>query len=395
MKIAIVANDFRAYFPPRIRYFGEFLKKHNSSLVVIELFRESICYQFSKDNFGDLPHYVLFEGRYHKVITMSEINLRLRQKLDEIQPDTIISDDVNFPAGAESLHWTRHNRKGHVIFTDSRTDTFKKNAIVMMVKKSLLRGIDAVLCPAPAWDESLMKLGFRQEEIFYGLNSSDNEFWSQPVTKVDFADLPKDYFLHVGRHITQKNLVQFSKAYKAYRNEGGRTPLVLVGEGYTHDDVLKEMAGVDSITFLSFQPREKLRQIYNGARALFLPSYKQETWGMVVNEAMCCGRPIAISEQCGSATTIVKEGVNGFIHSPDDIHAMTAIMKKIDMLSAEEWQRMSDASRNIIQDWGLERFAQGAWDACRYAAGHHHRNLNPIDLIIRSIWNGRIASDDL
>jgi len=395
MKVVICAIDFRAYFPPRIRYFGEYLKRQGNSLEVIELFSESVCYQFSKDTFGELPHHVLFQGRYDGKLSMSAINKKLITTLDEINPDAIISADVNFPAGAGCLQWTKKHKKGLVVFTNSRSDSFKKSALVNAVKRSLLRGVEAVLCPASPWDDSMKALGFKQEQIFYGLNTGDNDFWSIPATNEHFPELPPRYFLHVGRHITQKNLVQFCRAYKQYRAEGGTRPLVLVGDGYTHADVCNEINGMKDVFLLQFQPRERLREIYQSAYALFLPSYKQETWGMVVNEAMCGGCPIVISEQCGSATTIVKEEVNGYIHHPDDIGKMTELMHRMDFLTEADWKRMSDASRAIIKDWGLERFAQGAYDACIYAIAHVRHTWNPIDLLLRHIWKGRIVSDDL
>lgn len=44
---------------------------------------------------------------------------------------------------------------------------------------------------------------------------------------------------------------------------------------------------------------------------LVLPS-KSEPWGLVVNEAMVCGLPVIVSETCGCADDLVRDGVNGF-----------------------------------------------------------------------------------
>ena len=395
MKIVICSIDFRAYFPPRIKHFGDYLKQYDSTLEVIELFQESICYQFTQDSFGKIPHHVLFEGRYNSSISMKEINLKLREKLDKIRPDAIISGDVNLPCGAEILRWTRKNKKGMIIFTNSRKDTFPKNFLVTQVKKSLLRGVEAVLIPAPAWDESMKWLGFKQEQIFYGLNTADNSFWGEQVSNTDFPELPERYFLTLGRHVKMKNLPQFAQAYKDYRNRGGTYPLVMVGDGYTHDEIVAVLKDVPDVIFLPFQPKEKVRQIFRQARVLFLPSYKIETWGMVVNEAMAGGVPIAISNQCGASTTLVKEGENGFIYDPDDQARMIQIMFQMEKMSMEVWKKYSTRSVEIVQDWGVERFSSGSWEACKFAVANHKKSFNPFDWIIRLIWRGRIASDDL
>ena len=395
MKIVICSQSFRAYFPPRICYFGDFLKIHGSSLEVIELFEESICYQFSKDTFGKLPHHVLFDGRYHKGIAMRDINLKLRKKLDEIYPDVIICGDVNNPDGAEVLRWTRKNRKGMVIFSDSRKDTFIKNVLVMAIKRALLRGVEAAIIPAPAWDDSFEWLGFSREQLFYGLNTADNTFWGQKVFNEHFKQLPSKYYLTLGRQVAMKNLENFAIAYKRYRKTGGKMPLVMVGEGKCHDRIVTVLRGVDNVTFLPFQQRENVREIFTGACCLFLPSYKIETWGMVVNEAMAGGVPIAISNQCGASTTLVEQEKNGFIYEPDNVNMIVEIMHIFEKMPKEQWNKFSQASREIISHWGVERFAQGAWDACCYAADNHRKNHNPLDWFIWKLWRGRIATDDL
>ncbi len=395
MRVVIISYDFRAYFPPRIKHFGEFLRHRGDELHVVELFSESICYQFISDDFGHLPHHVLFQGRYDGKLAMAEVCRKIAAVLDEVNPDVVITSDVNFPSGAEVLRWTQRNRRGMVIYTDSMSHTFRKNVLVRLVKNALLRGVGAVLCPSSAWDESMKELGFAQERIFYGLNTADNAFWGAKVANTSFPELPKQYFLTLGRQVKMKNLQNFAYAYLRYCAEGGTMPLVMVGEGYCHQEITDILKDCSQVTFLPFQDREKVREIFVQARALFLPSYKIETWGMVVNEAMAAGVPVAVSNQCGCATTIVKPGENGFIFDPDDQHAMVKAMQSLEKMSSEEWQRFSDHSRRIIAGWGVERFSQGAYDACRYAAAHQRRLWNPMDYLIMRLWQGRIASDDL
>jgi len=395
MRIVIINNDFRAYFPPRIKRFGEFLRVRGDELHVVEIFSESICYEFIRDDFGDLPHFVLYQGRYDGTTPMREICGRIARKLDEIGPDVVISGDVNFPAGAAVLRWTKKNRRGMVVYTDSLKHTFRKNAVVRFIKKALLRGVGAVLCPAPAWDESMQELGFSKERIFYGLNTADNIYWGDKVGNESFTDLPGQYFLTLGRQVKMKNLQNFAKAYLRYRSAGGEVPLVMVGDGYCHSEITEILGGCDHVTFLPFQSREKVREIFVRARALFLPSYKIETWGMVVSEAMAGGTPVAVSNQCGCASTIVQETKNGFLYDPDSQEAMIDAMQQIEMMSQSEWQSYSDQSRSIIGDWGIGRFCQGAHDACSYALTNQRQLWNPVDYVIMRLWPGRIASDDL
>ena len=50
---------------------------------------------------------------------------------------------------------------------------------------------------------------------------------------------------------------------------------------------------------------------YAAADCLVLPSDGRETWGLVANEALACGRPIIVSDACGCAPDLACDGKVG------------------------------------------------------------------------------------
>ena len=58
-------------------------------------------------------------------------------------------------------------------------------------------------------------------------------------------------------------------------------------------------------SFAGFLNQSEIVQAYVAADLLVLPSDSGETWGLVTNEAMACGTPAVVSEQCGSAEDLV------------------------------------------------------------------------------------------
>ena len=68
---------------------------------------------------------------------------------------------------------------------------------------------------------------------------------------------------------------------------------------------------------------------------------------------------------------------------------MIDILFKIQNLSDEEYERMSRASLDIIKDWGLDRFVDGALGACKYAHANRKNIRNPIDKLLIHLWKGR------
>jgi 1,2-diacylglycerol 3-alpha-glucosyltransferase len=56
-----------------------------------------------------------------------------------------------------------------------------------------------------------------------------------------------------------------------------------------------------------------------GLASAFIQASTTEQWGLVVNEAMASGLPVLVSERCGCAPDLVKNGVNGYTFDPYDI----------------------------------------------------------------------------
>jgi glycosyltransferase involved in cell wall biosynthesis len=62
---------------------------------------------------------------------------------------------------------------------------------------------------------------------------------------------------------------------------------------------------------LGFCNQTKMPKAYAAADALVLPSDGGETWGLVANEALACGRPVIVSDACGCAPDLAADGMAG------------------------------------------------------------------------------------
>lgn len=384
MKVVMFGN-YALYFIPRLIKFSEKLKSDGGELRILQANKQNLLY-------GKIPQADMAALDVVHIWDAPQ-NLSYQQKafymLDKLNPDVLITGFISFPYGAIGLKWAKSRKKGIIEYDDQRLNTFSRNKLSNWIKSRIIRNVDAFLCPAPAWDETLLAWGFSKNEIFYGLDSSDNVFWSEKVENIDFEYLPQAYFMTAGRQGAMKNLPRFLCAYKKYINNGGNIPLVMVGNGPEHEKLVEIANNDPYITFLDFQPREKIRQLFVRMKALVLPSTKVETWGMVVNECMASGHIVAISKECGSASTLIKDGYNGFHFSPESEDEMVEALFKVQNLSDEEYRKMSQTSLNIIKNWGLERFVDGAYAACKYACSHQKKILNPIDCLLVHLWKGR------
>jgi glycosyltransferase involved in cell wall biosynthesis len=90
--------------------------------------------------------------------------------------------------------------------------------------------------------------------------------------------------------------------------------------------------------------------------ALILASTGDETWGLVVNEAMAAGCPVLVAKQCGCARDLVKQGVNGFTFDGEDSDALARHMLWI-QTNQDRLEAMGKKSMEIVGRFSPAHFA--------------------------------------
>ena len=96
--------------------------------------------------------------------------------------------------------------------------------------------------------------------------------------------------------------------------------LLIIGDGDLKDyyqDLSQKMGVLDRVIFLGKVQNEELPKYYATADLLVLPSIKIESFGLVLLEAMACGKPVIASNLPG-VRTVVDDGLNGFLVEPKD-----------------------------------------------------------------------------
>lgn len=147
----------------------------------------------------------------------------------------------------------------------------------------------------------------------------DAEVVHPPVDTAYFTpgDTPRgDYFISVGRLVPYKRV---DLAVAAAVAAGVR--LLVVGEGRDMERCrARSGPGVD---FLGRLPRDEMRDLVRGARALVMPG--EEDFGIVPVEAIAAGTPVLALARGGALDTVVP-GVSGeLVHGRDDDEVIAAL----------------------------------------------------------------------
>ncbi len=101
--------------------------------------------------------------------------------------------------------------------------------------------------------------------------------------------------------------------------EDPRLKLIIVGNGKLEAELKINAAEDNRILFLDFQNQQRMPLVYRLCNIFVLPSVGPgETWGLAVNEAMACKRPVIVSAKCGCAADLVEEGKTGWTFEPGE-----------------------------------------------------------------------------
>jgi len=132
-----------------------------------------------------------------------------------------------------------------------------------------------------------------------------------------------------------------------------RSHLAVVGSGPMEDELMARAEGHPRIHFLGFQNQSQMPVVYRLGDVFVLPSRGPgETWGLAINEAMACGRPVVVTERVGCAPDLV-DGTNGRVVPPEDTGALKEALNEL-LRDQERLQAMGNSSAERIQDWSIE-----------------------------------------
>jgi glycosyltransferase involved in cell wall biosynthesis len=90
---------------------------------------------------------------------------------------------------------------------------------------------------------------------------------------------------------------------------------------------------------MGFVNQSELPAVYASADVLVLPSDGQETWGLVVNEAMACGIPAIVSDAVGCGPDLIEPGLTGATFPLGDVAALASAIERVLSFDAERTRR--------------------------------------------------------
>lgn len=256
---------------------------------------------------------------------MGIVNPGLIKKLEEWMPDAIL---VYTWAHYSHLNVLRHfHGKIPILFRGDSTLLSKGSLLKKLLSKILLtwvyKNVDMAFYVGQSNLQYYLAYGVPHSKLCFAPHAVDNERFMFPINQADLE--AKRMRRDLG--ITDNHIVIMFCGKLESRKDPGclirlaelvqseRIIFMYVGDGILKETLIKEAHPDKRFRFLGFQNQHALPIIYRMADIVVLPSL-YETWGLVVNEAMACGRPVMVSTLAGCTADLIDEGQNGWAFTP-------------------------------------------------------------------------------
>jgi len=183
-------------------------------------------------------------------------------------------------------------------------------------------------------------------------NGVDVEFYANAKPFPEFQD-GKTNILFVGRAEPRKGAMYLMKAYESIKERQPNTRLIIAGRGPQIGE-LRRFArghGLRDVFFAGRPSDEDKARFYKTADIFVAPSTGQESFGIVLLEAMAAGRAVIASDIHGYKR-VVQRNVTGLLVEPKDPDALAEALERL-IASPEQREALgrAGARRAVDFDW--------------------------------------------
>ncbi len=256
----------------------------------------------------------------------------------------------------------------------SRAGRAWKVAIKKILWPRLFRLANQVVVPSSGARDLLLSLGLPAHRVTLTPYTVDNDWWISRAAAVDPNKLRSSWGASAS-----SGVILFCAKLQAWKRPfdllqafaQANLPdsfLVFAGEGPLRSRLELEAAslGIASrVRFLGFVNQSELPAVYASADLMVLPS-EYEPFAVVVNEAMCCGCPVAVSDRVGAGRDLVVPFAPEFVFPLGDIDALAKLLRN-SFSDRSRLRSVARTARAYIEQWSPDRNITATIDALKTA----------------------------
>ncbi|XWK88890.1 MAG: glycosyltransferase family 4 protein [Phormidium sp.] len=269
-------------------------------------------------------------GLYFTYLPLNIINRLLRFK-----PDLIFSNSFGVWTILALLFKPLGKWRVVIAYEGSSPDVDWRNSPPRLaVRRAMIKAADACITNSQAGKSYLIEiLKAKADRVFaqpYEVPDPKALLGYSENSEFDFSQLQRPIFLFVGSIEPRKGLNFLLEACAILEKQKIQDyTLLIIGDG-TQRQELEGFCQTANLTervkWLGRIEYGKLGTFFSAANIFVLPTL-EDTWGVVISEAMVLGKAILCSKWAG-AHEIVVEGENGYIFDPYDPEKLAEMMSR-------------------------------------------------------------------
>ena len=327
-------------------------------------------------SYSFIPNISSDPGNHH---FMGYINLTLAERVAEWKPDVVfLMNYAFFSYCLFLLDW--RTWRWPILFRGDSHDVGRRKRFAVhfskLIRKIVFSRFSAFLDVGKNNRNYLLASGVPRRKLFHSPHAIDNQRFQaampdavcQAKTLRSNLHIRKDQILiaFVGKLIPIKRPFDLLRAFSLLSPKiRQHAALLFVGEGKLKADLrsASRASALENVHFLDFQNQSAMPSIYSAADLLVLPS-QQETWGLVVNEAMNLSCPALVSDHVGCSPDLILPDQTGWTFETGNVLSLQNYLEKAISNPVSLKQMGINAARHISQ-YSYDAASAGLYQALR------------------------------
>jgi len=375
MRLAIITTHPIQYYSPVFKLLHE----HNNIEINVfytwgELSIKKYDPGFDKKIEWDIP---LLDGYPYEWVQNSSpdpgthhfkgvINPGIIKQVTDWQPDAILIYGWGFDSHIKVLRYFK--KKLPVFFRGDSTLLDEKKDVKSVLKSVFLKWvykhIDYAFYVGTNNKAYFKKFGLKESQLIFAPHAIDNsrfdvagEYEANQLRQGFQLKDNELLILFAGKLEEKKAPAQLLTAFLNINKPG--VHLLFVGNGPLEKQLKYSAKDNANVHFLDFQNQSRMPVVYQACDVFCLPSRGPfESWGLAINEAMACGKPILASDKVGAAADLVKPNYNGIIFKGGDLADLVINLNLLINHGKDGLAKMGVNSKELIKAWSLEAQVQ-------------------------------------
>lgn len=282
------------------------------------------------NNVAEVPGTSSFSG-----CDTPEIGAHLR----EGRFDAVLATGWHLKSMLQGIWAARRQGLKILVRGDSHLDTPRsalKSAVKSLSYPAFLRVFDACLYVGKRNRAYYEHYGVEPERLFHSPHCVDNALFREgagsaarsSLRRLLGVDSEEKLVLFSGKLLPFKRPLDIVDAVAQVRRGGLNASLVVAGSGPLEGEMrARAQTRKVPLHILGFQNQSAMPAAYAASDVVVLPSNGRETWGLVCNEALACGRGIIVSDKVGCGPDLAADNRVGRVFPMGNIDAFARCLE--------------------------------------------------------------------